>query len=169
MTWVAPPTYTVGELLTAALMNDVSSDLREVWREIGYTQFTSTVNCTATSEATANQIVSAGALTFDGNVALIEFWCPWGEVDTIVRGFFALYDGSSSIGILGRMIVNATGLADDETPGVTLRRELMPSAGSHTYSVRGYLSSAGTLIVGAGAGASGNPMPGFIRILQKGG
>jgi hypothetical protein len=51
---------------------------------------------------------------------------------------------------------------------VHLVRRLTPTAASHTYKIRGW-SSSGTAVVHAGAGGAGTVMPGFIRVVQRGG
>ena len=47
-----------------------------------------------------------------------------------------------------------------------LARQLTPSAAAHTYSIRAFLSAAGTYTFAAGAGGSGVTMPGFIKIIR---
>lgn len=45
------------------------------------------------------------------------------------------------------------------------QHRLTPSNASHTYSIRGTRVSSNATVV-AGAGGSGNAMPGFIRITR---
>lgn len=133
--------------------------------ELSYVEFTSPVTISQTLEASADTIVTAGAIVFDGTtIALIEFFAPTARpansTNALVR--FWLYDGSSSIGQMGALSVVAA--QNDATP-VRLARRLTPSAASHTYSIRGTVSS-GSGNANAGAGGAGNFMPGFIRITK---
>lgn len=135
--------------------------------EMDYVAITSPVSITATSEATANTIVTGSATAFDGSTAVfIEYWLPYytsptsANVDTI----FCLYDGSSSIGFIG--LISAVSNASSQRFGpVYGMRRLTPSAATHTYSIRAYVGS-GTGSAGAGAGGGGAHMPGFIRTVK---
>jgi len=128
--------------------------------ELAYVEQTSTTNITNTSEATGHQVVSAGALTFDGSTRVcIEFYCA--EVYSDVAGgiIFDLSDGGTEVGRMG-VVFGHTG--DHRSP-VLLRRFLTPSAASHTYAIQAW-RTAGSPSVDAGAGGSGTVMPAYIRI-----
>lgn len=127
--------------------------------ELDFVEFTSDVSISATTEATANTIVTANAVAFDGSTRVkIEYWIE--QVVTVSGANLQLwlYDGSSSIGRIGRFL-------DDSASRMTANgiRFLTPSNASHTYSIRGSTGS-GTATAGAGAGGTGNAVPGFIRI-----
>jgi hypothetical protein len=135
-------------------------------REIDYAQVTSgNISITATTEGTADTVVTGNAVTYDGTtIVLIEFYCPFaappaGNVNTI----FALYDGSGSIGRMAQF-TNSDAANTGRIP-VHASRRLTPSNASHTYSIRAYVDS-GTGTVNNGAGGSGNYMPLFIRITK---
>ncbi len=136
--------------------------------EIDYAQITTaTTSITATTEATANNIVSGNAITYDGSTTVIvHFFAPYNSPDTASAGrsiVYCLYDGSSSIGIIGsvRTPVSGTSL---RVP-VKLEYRLTPSNASHTYHIKAYVPS-GTGLVEAGAGGVGNLVPAFIRITK---
>lgn len=138
------------------------------YTELAHVAFTAPVAITASTEATATEIVSAGAVVFDGaQVVVIEFYCndyaagSAGNIATVV-----LYDGAGSIGQLSEHRVHAS--SNGINGPVYVARRLTPSAASHTYSIRAYSNVAGgnTLTFYAGAGGSGNRVPGFIRITQ---
>lgn len=133
--------------------------------ELTYDQWTTTVNITATTEATANTIVTASAYTFDGaTVALIEFFCPFvttsATANQVVRLW--LYEDGSSIGELARVRGYTTAASFQHT--VTASRHMTPSAASHTYSIRGSNTIAGTSSASADTGGAGLLVPGYIRI-----
>lgn len=132
--------------------------------ELAYAEVTSQVSTTQTSEASATEIVSAGAVTFDGTAVMIEFYVPYTDVQNTANAFavFCLFDSTTSQGRMG--IVRQPTTAELYVP-VLLRRKVTPSAGSHTYSIR-FITSSGTSTVEPGAGGSGNLMPGYIRITK---
>lgn len=131
--------------------------------EVDYVAFTSAVNITATSEATADTVVTAGAESFDGStLAIIEFFAPMARPAASANATidYVLYDGASSIGLIGRQHAAAASSANF---ALYLVHRLTPSNASHTYSIRAFVST-GTGVVTGGAGGSGNRLPGFIRI-----
>lgn len=129
--------------------------------EFGETDFTGAVSITATAEATANTIVTAPAITFDGStIVLIDFYAPFAGNGASGQLNVCLFDGSSSIGFLGEL----GGAANLMVP-IRLARRLTPAAATKTYSVRAFVSS-GTGNVTAGAGGAGNATPGFVRITK---
>jgi hypothetical protein len=135
-------------------------------RELDYAQITSTVAPTATTEATANTVVTGNAVSYDGStIILLEFFAsdaaPTATASASIS--FWLYDGSSSIGRIAR-IVTAANVAAGGPVYAAVR--FTPSAAAHTYSIRASVSS-GTGFVNAGAGpGSGLVMPTFIRITR---
>lgn len=132
--------------------------------EMAYVEYTSPVNFTATVEASANSIVSAGSVAFDGSTKVcIEFYSPALHADPVVGRYAAvlLFDGSTSLGYSG--YVTAQVATNENFYSAHIVRYLTPSAASHTYSWRGVVS-AGTGTANAGTGGAGTNIPGFIRI-----
>lgn len=131
--------------------------------EFDYAQTTSVATISATTEATANTIVSGAAVSYDGStVVLIEAFIPEIYTSTVVTEdlLVCLFDGSTSLGLLMDLRTNDAGRT---LWSGTLQRRLTPSAASHTYSIRAYVSSANTGGAGGGAGGTGNLLPAFIR------
>jgi hypothetical protein len=128
--------------------------------EFDYVEFTSGVSITATTEATANTVVTGNAVTYDGStIIMIDFQCTYTQPSGTNSLQFVLYDGGSSIGLIEFSSPSATGTG---FPAQRMSRRLTPSAAAHTYSIRA-LTGGGTATVGAGAGGNGAYMPGFIR------
>lgn len=132
--------------------------------EFDYVEFTSGVNITATTEGTANTVVTGSAVAYDGSTAvLIEFETSYFQAVVADNGRLWLYDGASSIGQVA-VVTNPHATNVLRVP-VRVSRRLTPSAATHTYSIRGSTGS-GTAVVNAGAGGNGNSMPGYIRIIR---
>ena len=132
--------------------------------EFDYVEKTSDTSITATSAATANTIVTGNAVTYDGSTpVIIEFFTP--AINTEPTGgslcFVVLYDGTG----IGTLAIQRTPASANDDKAAYVRRRLTPSAASHTYSIRAYVS-AGTSNVSAGAGGVGVTMPAFIRITK---
>lgn len=117
---------------------------------------------TATTEATANAVVSAGAVTYAGTPVLIEFGAPYLRSRASNVLFLILFDGSTPLGQLG--IVGGGAMSDCYHPGAVMRRRLTPSAGAHTYNVKAYISGGATGEVGCDTGGTGAALPAYIRI-----
>jgi hypothetical protein len=136
--------------------------------ELKYVEYTAPVVITATTDATAQSVVSAGAVTFDGStVALIQFFAPAATVDTTAAIMVGnLYDGSTDLGRL--WLANYVSAGGESVQPVSVFRRLTPSAAAHTYSVRCWCTSvaSGSSDVQAGAGGTATLLPGFIRITQ---
>lgn len=134
--------------------------------EFTYVEHTSTVSPTATTEAGADTVVTAAAVTFDGSTTvLIEYFCGDAEASGGAAGrslVLWLYDGASSIGYLG-LIVGPTNTSDRRP--IHVFRRLTPSAASHTYSIRASVS-AGTGNLYSGAGGTATALPAYIRITK---
>jgi hypothetical protein len=162
MAWSPPETFANNEIVTATKLNtNIRDNMREVWREIAYVEFTSGVTLASGSDS---DIVSSGAITYTAEPILIEFFSPSVLVPDATSGELRLFDGATNLGTL------ATVQTQDATSGslvfpAHLGRRLTPTAASHTYKIAGRGAS---VVVGAGAGGAGVTMPGYIRILQKG-
>lgn len=153
---------TAGQFLMA---NGASAALSWASREIDYVEFTSSVNITATVEASANTIVTANALAGDGStIYVIEFFCPRFRVPAGNNNLnIWLFDGSTSLGFFG--IFAGPDAVNELRAPAFLSRRLTPSNASHTYSVRATVST-GTGVADAGAGGTGVVLPGYIRITR---
>jgi len=130
--------------------------------ELAYAEITASVAVTATSEAGAQTVVTAPAITVDGATSiLIEFSAMQLAPPSGQQLYLFLFDGSTSLGIL---TIAVPGSVAAGWPGRVARR-LTPSAGTHTYSIRAS-TSGGTANVIAGAGGVGVFVPAFVRISQ---
>jgi hypothetical protein len=132
--------------------------------EYAYNELTAPVSITATTEGTANTVVTASSVTFDGSTpVIVEFYSP--EVLPVSGSTLSIILRDDTAGAsLGRIAAVLPPAASTATP-VFLRRKLTPAAGARVYSIRAYTNS-GTASVNAGAGGAGADMPAFIRITK---
>lgn len=153
--------------VASEFMNGVGNWVTPPGTELDYVEFTSNVSPTATTEGTANTVVTGSSVAYDGStVVIIEFFSSNSRADTGAANrsmTIWLYEDGSSIGSIGTLNTPAAG--NDNKPICCIRR-LTPSNGSHTYSIRASVS-AGTGVIVGGAGGAGNAAPGFIRITKK--
>jgi hypothetical protein len=160
MAWTDPESYTLDQLVGVTEMHKIRDNMRELWHEIAYVEFTADVSTAAATEAAPLDVVSSGAITYVANPIMIEFWTPGVTING--TGGINLWDASTDLGRWDHAI-SAAGHA------LHLLRRLTPTAASHTYKVRLWTTGGATNTIRGGAGGAGVNVPGFIRILQKGG
>lgn len=132
-------------------------------QELDYVQKTSDTNITATSEATANTIVTGASVTYDGAPVMLEYFCADVDGDG-GTGFMivTVYDGSTCVN--GTLALAYPSGAAQRWPVIGKWR-FTPSAGSHQYSIRAFVSG-NTGHVRAGAAGTGATTPTFMRITK---
>lgn len=135
-------------------------------------EFTSQASITATSEATATTLVTANPVTFDGSTSVyVEFCCAYLQTPSSANSSITVcvYDkiGSASAASIGLAFVGGTpaSSATDNPIGTWRSNKLTPSAATHIFSMRAYVST-GTGFITAGTGGAGNFFPGFIRVIK---
>lgn len=147
-------------------MPEAASGTDLAGKELDYVEKTSNTSVTATSEGTANTVVTGASIALDGStVILVEFSAYAARPDTGAVGraiTIILTDGGTVLGSLAEIDAVA---AQAQVLPVRGARRLTPSNGSHTYDVRAFVS-AGTGVVYGGAGGSGAAVPCFMRITR---
>jgi len=127
--------------------------------ELSYVENTGHTSITATSDAAADTIVTAAAITFDGStVCLVEFYAPYATAGTSYL-IYCLYDGATNLGRLG--FVKTANLWHP----IYVAHRLTPSSASHTFSIRAFVDG-GTGASNGGGGGAGNSLPSFIRVTK---
>jgi hypothetical protein len=132
---------------------------------MAYVEFVANVVPTGTTAATAIDVVSAGAITFDGATTVdIEFYSyGLSSPSAIGSTLIDLWDASTDLGIMAQALNSA---ASTMVVPCLVRRTVTPSAGSHTYKARVWATSLAGAFAGAGAGGAGVVMPGYIKITK---
>lgn len=131
-------------------------------QELQYTQITSNVTLSATTEATANTVITGASMVFDGTPIIIEFYTMQMQTSANGDAVVTLWDGSTDIGRLSQMIA----LTFIQNQSAYVAKRITPSAGSHSFSIRGWHSVGGNALIGAGNGATGATAPAFMRITK---
>lgn len=142
----------------------VSADLGG--KQLDYVEKTTNSSITATTEGTADTIVTGASVAYDGATEiLVEFQAYSARPDSGAAGRnldIILTDGGTSLGIIAELTTPAA--AAMQFP-LRAARKLTPSAASHTYDIRAFVN-VGTGIVYSGAGGAGAGMPMFMRITR---
>jgi hypothetical protein len=157
-TWGIPVTNEVNRLTT---LTAASLPL-----ELAYAQITAQVPLTAGSPGAANMIISTAAVTYDGSPIIVEFYTPIGQTPAVAGSQIGvnLWDNSTDKGFM--FTLNAIGAAAFYSP-ICAKRRITPSAGSHTYSVRGWVYPGGnTGYMMAGLGNIDQYAPAYLRITK---
>jgi len=134
---------------------ETSRNLKKI---IDYAQATSNVSITGTSLASPTSIVAGSAVTWDGSTKiLLEFFAINSTKGTT---FFStgFYEDGSNINQGSYMTASPYGFYYSAY-------RITPTAGSHTYSVKGCVD-AGSGQVQCGVGGSGTSAPAYLRITR---
>jgi hypothetical protein len=114
---------------------------------------------TATTEATSQAVITGNLVYYDGSRVKISFCVPKLTSAASLTATFVVYRDTTVLGQVFGGTVNTT------TPAVDFDLYDTPAAGAHTYAVKAFVS-ASTLTVNAGAGGSGNLLPGWLRVTK---
>jgi len=134
--------------------------------ELAYAEGTSNITITATSASSPTTIIAAPAATISGKIR-VEFYAKilLFNDPAIVLGF-ELWEGTTArIGEIATFghLYNSGSAAGVVIP-CYVSKVFTPSAGSHTFTVRGSRGSTGDCTVFAGDGTPGNHPPTWIRV-----
>ncbi|HKY67413.1 MAG TPA: hypothetical protein VJM49_13620 [Acidimicrobiales bacterium] len=132
-------------------------------RELAYAQVTASKTVTAGAEVSADPVVLAPSVTFDGStVVLIEFFTPAvaPAIAANANVMLFLYQDGASIGRMAAVVNPAA--ANMYAPVYAVRR-MTPTAGAHQYTFAAIVAGGNGTVV-AGPGGVGQYMPAFIRI-----
>ena len=129
-------------------------------QEFDYAQITANpAGITATAEGTSQAVITGDSVYYDGSRVRISFFVPKLTSSGSLTATFVIYRDSTVIGQIFGGTVNTT------LPGCEFEVFDTPAAGAHTYAVKAFVST-GTLTVNAGAGGSGNLVPGHLRVTK---
>lgn len=135
-------------------VSNALSDLVKQLTPIAWVEGTASVPITATTLATSQQVLTSGAITYDGTPIIIEYSAPLAQPPAGALQVM-LYDGATEMGYFTYVSSTVTGFGFP----VSLRRRLTPAAGSHTYLVRAWVSAgSGALVAGTGLAGAHSPM-----------
>jgi hypothetical protein len=152
-------TFTTGEIVTASKLNGLVDD-------IAYVPFTSPVSVSGTTEVSSAQlIVSAGAITFDGAAVWVEFSCPYFQLPNSTGAGLVVHLWNDTTEAGRFFTAEAESVNVRTQAGGVFRCKITPTAASHTITVRAHVT-AGSANIGAGTGTTTAYQPGYIRITR---
>jgi hypothetical protein len=129
-------------------------------QELDYVEITANpAGITATTEGTSQAVITGDDVYYDGSRVKISFFVPGLTSSGSLNVTFVVYRDSTVIGQVSGGAVNTSREATEFEVFDT------PAAGAHTYEVKAFVST-GTLTVNAGAGGSGNLVPGWLRVTK---
>lgn len=129
-------------------------------QEFDYAEITADPSgITATTEATAEPVIAGNSVYYEGSRVKVSFFVPKLTSSGSLTATFVVLCDSTVVGqVFG-------GTVDTELQGTEFALFDTPAAGAHTYDVKAFVST-GTLTVNAGAGGSGNLVPGWLRVTK---
>lgn len=129
-------------------------------QQLDFAQITANpAGITATTEATSQAVIAGNSVYYDGSRVVISFFVPKLSSAASQTVTFVVYRDSTVIGQVFGGTVNTT------LQGVDFEVFDTPAVGAHTYTVKAFVS-ASTLTVNAGAGGSGNLVPGWLGVTK---
>lgn len=129
-------------------------------QELDYAQITANpAGITATTEGTSQAVISGNQVYYDGSRVKLSFFVPKLASSASLTVTFVVYRDSTVVGQVFGGTVNTT------LQGTEFDVFDTPAVGAHTYAVKAFVST-GTLTVNAGAGGSGNLVPGWLRVTK---
>jgi hypothetical protein len=128
--------------------------------ELFYGEITANKTITASTDPTAQEVISSTAAVYDGSPIWIEFFSAWVVTGTNSHLCVALWDATTNMGYMGQF--HAGGIADLTATACYLKRRIMPSASSHTFRVCAW--GPGSPTIYAGGGAANSMPPAYLRI-----
>ena len=133
--------------------------------ELGYGQATSNTTINNATAGTGTEVIAPVTVVCDGSPILVEFYSPEVRPSTTANdeiNISLFEDSSEKIRSWGRNY-NGGGGAINKPTSLSVR--LTPSAGSHTYGVKAYVTNAArTGSVGGGTGTSTTSAPCYLRV-----
>jgi len=159
-----------GDIISASTFGiPVANAVNAVYpQEIAFNQWTSNVVITASTEASAQQIIQTGSFAYDGKPVMLEFYCSNVQCPLPAGGqlLINLWDNNVDYGRLAQLI--HPGGTAPFCVTVLAKRRWTPSVGNHDFSLRGWLAGGGTTAqISAGAGTgTGMNVPMFVRVTR---
>lgn len=135
--------------------------------ELSYTQRTTSVSITGTSESAGTTVLSPAAFTPDGDPIICEFFSWLVAPPSILGGelIIMLFESTTEITRLA-MVQNGPVGSQIFVP-VFARYRFTPSNASHTYTIKSFVTSTtGSPFIDAGSGGTGGNPPCYVRFVK---
>lgn len=134
-------------------------------QELAYNQVTSNVNITATTDATANELVPGTARSYDGTPIIVEFYCGALGTSAVAAAQITvtLWDGSTDLGPIACLRTSAASAA---IAAITGRRRITPTVGSHTYRAMAFTGNPTGIAYCNTGGATNLWTPMYVQVTR---
>jgi hypothetical protein len=132
--------------------------------ELGYSQITSNVTIDNATAGTGKEVIAPLTVVCDGGPVLVEFFSPAVRASITANDdlwISLFYDGSERSRNWG--FLKAASSQSNHTP-MYLSYRMTPTAGSHTFSVRGTVTNASRPGTVSAASATSAESPAFLRV-----
>jgi hypothetical protein len=155
---------------------EVSSGGLPAWQnppgfQLDYVEITASVTITAVTAATAQSIIDGNAVTYDGSTRVkIEFWAAaTGNSGVTGMNFIAdLWDGGTDAGVIAQQDLSSAVFTGANVATFNMNtygaRLFTPTAGAHTYHIKGWEPTGANAIVRAGNGGASTYFPAWYRV-----
>lgn len=135
--------------------------------ELDYVEKTTNTSITATTEGTANTIITSSSITFDGAPVNMEFYTDGLTPAAVSTADITVVLRDDTAGtVLGVIAYHESQAATASYVPVLVRRRFTPAAGARVYSIRASVSTGTGTVLGGAGGTGGTNMPAYLRFTK---
>lgn len=162
LTWTTADTPGVSVAYTPVLAAPLTPVLSHVEKASG-------TSITATTEGTAQVIVTSGACVVDGSSTYIleAFISNYKNASANANEIIMLFHDDTAGVAIGQFHDGNVPAALNAFGGGTFRKRFVPAAGTRTYSLRAFVANANGVNIQAGAGGAGQLLPCYIEVRKE--
>ena len=135
--------------------------------EFDYVQKTSNTTISASSEGTANTIVTGASVIYDGaTTVMVKFFTPQIQLPSTTGAtlLIGIWDNGTVLGYL--TAPTAINASNDVYGGFEGEARFTPTNAAHQYSIRAYITAGASGLISGGAGGAGTFFPCFMRVVK---
>ena len=133
--------------------------------ELGYSQITSTVTVDNATAGTGKEVIAPLTVVCDGGPVLVEFFAPVATPANTAGDqlWISLFQDGAEKSRYWAAITNS-GNADYDRKPIHLQYRVTPTAGSHTFGVKAFVTSAARYGYVVSSNSTTSEAPAFLRV-----